>query len=485
MMSVATEESVHLEAVPESSVWQGALDLIKSRTGRWQYGRRLTLSHKDYIEPRQFCDALLAEALADRRFLRASERVAFFDWACAQSGIKVLVPVLAGHDMLARGDTGHATTYLNLALALDQEDLYAQEMWLAARGTPVTPVDPDKRFCPNPFTRLESASRGRLMFCCPAWLPVPAGALDDATAEDIWNSPAAQDIRASIHDGSYRYCSRIHCPMFTDDKLPRVSSIRDPALANVIKTRAVKLAPDIHRLNLSHDRSCNISCPSCRKKTIMAGRAETERLEQLTERSLSHLVQASRRVTVTGSGDPFASKHYRSVLRKMTSMENGPIVDLQTNGLLIMRYWDELGLEGHTGNVLVSTDAARKETYEIVRRGGLWEDLLENLAFLSTLRKRGSVQSVRLDFVTQALNFREMPAAAELMRSFGFDSIKFQMLRSWNTWSAAEFASHHVGHPGHPEHDELKSVMQDPALAGPDVRWSGFYALASYARRSA
>lgn len=209
----------------------------------------------------------------------------------------------------------------------------------------------------------------------------------------------------------------------------------------------------------------------------MASRAENDRLEKLTDKALFHLIRASRRVSVTGSGDPFASKHYRSVIRRITGLKGGPVVDLQTNGLLLARYWDELGLEGRAGHVLVSIDAAKKETYEIVRRGGNWEDLLENLSFLSALRKRGSVESVRLDFVTQALNFREMPAAANLMRDFGFDSIKFQMLRSWNTWSVQEFAQHHVGHPGHPLHDEFKTVMQDAALTGPDVQWFGFYAV--------
>ncbi len=141
------------------------------------------------------------------------------------------------------------------------------------------------------------------------------------------------------------------------------------------------------------------------------------------------------------------------------------------------RSWNDLGLQGRVGNVLVSIDAAKPETYAVIRRGGDFDDLMENLTFLSGLRQANEVNSVRLDFVVQPLNFREMPAATKIMRKFKFDKIKFQMLRSWNTWSAEDFRKNHVGHPGHPEHDELVQILQDPLLAEPDIEWSGFYSL--------
>ena len=459
--------------------WTIARQTIETFTDRWKIGRRLTASSPDYVDARPFCDSVLAEALSDKRFLNVKERASFFDWSSAKCGRKSLFPVLAAHDLLLRGDTKRALHHLSLAMSLDQEDIYAQEMWFEARGEPVQPIDSSRYFCTNPFERIESASRNRLMFCCPAWLPVPVGSLDDDTAEAVWNSAAAQDIRASIHDGSYRYCSRMHCPMLSENKLPRVEDISNSVTRTAMVEKKTIVPTRINRIGLAHDRSCNLTCPSCRTKLIIANREETERLDLLTDKALLPLLLASRRVTITGSGDPFSSKHYRNVIRKLTSLPNAPIIDLQTNGLLLARSWNELGLEGHVGKVLLSIDAARKETYEVVRRGGIFEDLLKNLEFLSELRHRGAVKDVRLDFVTQALNFREMPEAADLMRQFGFDQIKFQMLRSWNTWSAEEFQRQHVGQPDHPDHAEFQQIMQDPRLNQTDVTYSGFYSLVS------
>lgn len=460
-----------------SGVWDAAAELVSSKTNRWKHGRRLTRSSPDYIEPGTFCNDVLAHALSDRQFLNAVTRARFFDWLCDGADTKLFPLVVAAHDLLARGDRERALKFLDRALVVDQEDLYAQELWFAARGEAIQPVDPEKHICPNPFERIESASRNRLMFCCPAWLPVPAGSLEDDTVEAVWNSQAAQDIRASIHDGSYRYCSRMHCPMFTDNGLPKRENIKSPELKEIAKTKATVLPPKIGRINLAHDRSCNLSCPSCRTKLIIADRAETSRFDALTDKALLPLILVSRRVGITGSGDPFSSRHYRNLIRRLTDLPPGPIIDLQTNGLLLARSWDELGLEGRVGNVLFSIDATNKETYETIRRGGEFEDLLENLEFLSQLRKRGAVKYARLDFVTQALNFRQMPEAADFMRSLGLDAIKFQMLRSWNTWTPEEFERQHVGHPGHPDYAEFQTVMTDPRLAQPDVILSGFYTL--------
>jgi sulfatase maturation enzyme AslB (radical SAM superfamily) len=269
----------------------------------------------------------------------------------------------------------------------------------------------------------------------------------------------------------------MHCPKLAEGGLQKTENITPIELREAWEAKATVMPPKINRIALAHDRSCNISCPSCRTKLIIAGRAETTHLDQLTDKSLLPLILASNRVSITGSGDPFSSKHYRNVIRRLTALPPGPIIDLQTNGLLLARAWTELGLEGRVGNVLVSIDAATKETYEVIRRGGVFEDLMENLEYLSALRKRGGVASVRLDFVTQALNFREMPEAADMMRGFGFDEIKFQMLRSWNTWSPEEFRKQHVGHPGHPDHKALQNVMLDPRLAQSDVMLSGFYSI--------
>ena len=70
----------------------------------------------------------------------------------------------------------------------------------------------------------------------------------------------------------------------------------------------------------------------------------------------------------------------------------------------------------------MSIDAARPDTYAVVRRVGSFERVMQSFAFLGALRREGQIRLLRLGFVVQALNFREMPGVVQIARAFGFDA---------------------------------------------------------------
>ena len=446
----------------------------------------LTESQPGWRDPAPFCADVLARALADRRYLATARRRAFFAAAGRSRPACRLTPVLAALDHQARGERPEAFAYAKHALILNQADLFAQQLWLATHPEPPLRQALSGRFCEHPFERLETQTRGRAMFCCPAWLPVPIGNLAEGSPDAVWNSVAAQDIRRSILDGSYRYCSRLYCPRLTEDHLPRQEEIADPVHRETIAGGRTVLPHPPRRLSLSHDRSCNLSCPSCRTRPIAARSGEVDRLNRMAEQVLLPLLTGTPRVVITGSGDPFGSRHFRWLIRQLTSGRfPGLRIDLQTNGLLLRDSWQELGLEGYAHTLLISIDAVEPATYAVLRRGGAFDRLMENLAFAADLRRRRKLRRVRLDFVVQALNYREMPDAARLMRSLGLDGLKFQMLRSWNTYAAEEFAHHDVGSPGHPEFQQFLATLDDPALRGQDLEFYGFHSVPAARLRGA
>lgn len=78
------------------------------------------------------------------------------------------------------------------------------------------------------------------------------------------------------------------------------------------------------------------------------------------------------------------------------------------------------------GNLLISIDAAAKETYEKIRIGGRWEDLLESLALVKENKDRFS--SVTINMTVMRYNYREIPAFIDFAESFGFN-VSFQRVR--------------------------------------------------------
>lgn len=385
--------------------------------------------------------------------------------------------------LLEAGNTSAAASALRRALARMPNHLHLQALLRQADGTADDP-ELNTRFCSAPFENIETEPGGDVHFCCPAWLPVPIGNLAETRPGEIWNSAAARAIRASIHDGSYRYCSRLHCPKLSGRTLPRRAAPGNARLARIAEARETALADGPKKIVLSHDRSCNLSCPSCRSGLIVARKEEQQALNRMADEVLFPLMRHAERLRVTASGDPFGSAHFQYVLRHLDRAENPELkLDLQTNGVLLTpALWERLGLEGRVRRLMVSADAAEAGTYAILRRGGRWEDLRRNLDFFAALRRTGRIGQFRLDFVVQAENFRQMPDFVHLARRLGCDAVKFQMIRSWGTMSAADFARADISNPGHPDYAAFLEVLRAPQLSSPYAELWGMEGALSDAR---
>ena len=429
--------------------------------------------------PDTFCRRLRARLQTMLGAADADAWQSFVVWAQQTAKPPRLLHLLAATAGALEEDWPRAFRHAKTAVAMSQRDLFAQQLFLRARARidhSAAPLADDLSgfFCAHPFESFELRPNGDVHTCCPAWLPVPIGNFHRQTPEEIWNSAAAQAIRSSILDGTYRYCSRLHCTAIVNRRLPSRADLKDPYHREIVAQELVRLERRPVRVLMSQDQSCNLSCPSCRTKLILARKDEQDRLNELFEAVILPLLRDARQVKITGSGDPFASGHYRHVLKRLSRREYPQLrVQLQTNGVLLdRRAWQELGLDGLVESVWVSIDAARPETYAIVRRGGSFGKLLQNFEFLGALRREGHVRHLRLDFVVQARNFREMPDAVDIARAIGFDRIHFQMIRNWGTFTVAEFDQHFIGSPDHPDYSEFLEVLRHPNLAWAGVDWS-------------
>lgn len=346
----------------------------------------------------------------------------------------------------------------------DHHDLLSQRIVDAAtEKCPLHETEADRwlssRSCSAPFEQLETRVNRSVHFCCSAWQPIPIGRLDGED-EDFWTSEIATEIRRSVSEGDFSHCSRWHCPAIAARRL---------AKAKPQESKPVPASP--RRVILSHDRSCNISCPSCRKELILIDHASSRRLDELFEEKLLPLLADAEQIKVTGSGDPFGSRHFRSVLKALCGQDAPPRrLQLHTNGLLANeRAWNDLDLWDNVSSVWVSVDAADAETYSELRRGGDFEQLLGALKFLGALRRAGAIESLRLDFVVQARNFDQMGNFVDLAQRVGADKVYFLRLRNWGHESAENFRKLDVCDQDHPAYDKLLSRLVDPRLAQPNV----------------
>lgn len=458
-----------LGRAPKTSARKSAKSDFRAKIA--EFDAAFAVANRQISTKKNSCDsAAVLESACD--FLRKSVLKSGTDMpSLAEDEIAgVVVLALAACKCIKSRAPSDAVGYLRRAMAVQPNHLLLQELLRQATGKK-DPPDLKLRFCAAPFENIETEPGGSVSFCCPAWLPVPIGNLNESSPDDIWNSKNAQDIRASILDGTYRYCSRTHCPKFSAGSLPKTSNLSKSKLRDIAAKKRTHLACGPSNIVLSHDRSCTLSCPSCRTQVILAKKKAQKALNDMADTVIYPLLKNAERVRITGSGDPFGSAHFQYVIRNLDRANNPKLrLDLQTNGVLLTpALWDRLKLEGRVDTLIVSVDATRPKTYTVVRRGGDFDTLRRNLDFFAGLRRDDRIAKFRLDFVVQALNFREMPEFVHLARRLGCDGVKFQMIRGWGTYSPAEFARVDIGDPAHPEHSDFQKTIGRPELTTPYV----------------
>lgn len=326
-------------------------------------------------------------------------------------------------------------------------------------------------FCRIPFIQfdvLENTSH----LCCASFLQTSTGDLSTTTWQDVWNGPTAQAIRESIHDGSYRYCNKGACPQIQGANLPRAAEVASMSdhWRHIVEGLVTEVPAGPENVNLAYDRTCNLSCPSCRVERYAADDATRARYAAMQENTILPLLRNAKTVFITGSGDPFASKNFRSMMERLTA-EDYPDLQFQimTNGMLFTpRQWDSFpALHGRVKVLKISVDAATGPTHETLRRGARWPVMMENMTFAGRLAAAGLIDEFELVFTVQTDNYREMGDAVDLASRVGATGIHFGRITNWGTFSPEEYRAKAVFLPIHPEHGDFLAHMRDARLTDP------------------
>ncbi len=315
------------------------------------------------------------------------------------------------------------------------------------------------------------------------------GSLLSSDVGDVFNSEPAKAVRESILDGSFRFCHHKLCPHIQDGSLPNKKDILEKDRVewngtNVAKERykgiinnniVEGLNPVFH--NLCYDESCNLSCPSCRLNKIFVGDGPRyERKMHIQNKIIKDLFLTPHNrscvVNITGSGDPFGSLIFRELLFNVDGSKCPNVkINLQTNGVMFTpTYWDKMEkVQKNINTVIVSLDSGKEDTYNITRRGGHWGKLMENLSFLSGLTKQKLIGKLRLDFVVQQANYKEMPEFIRIAQSFGAHKAYFSLIADWGTFTKEEYEFNCIWKKDHPEFKEFLEVLNDPIIDDPIV----------------
>lgn len=319
------------------------------------------------------------------------------------------------------------------------------------------------KYCLTPFNSIHINPAGNVNIClCPSWQPTFIGNIYQSSLQELLDSPLARAIRKSIIDGTYSYCNENQCPLIINDALNSWDAVpaniqhqlEDPARFNMP-----------YEIAFNGDRTCNLSCPSCRTKVIKVGDDELDRQKELANKVYNNLFsipcdQPINFIT-SGSGEVFASPLLLSLLEKIT-LDKFPNfkLNLHTNGLLAQSRWNRIQhLESKITQITVSIDAATPDTYRVVRRGGEWADLMNNMQFIVEQKKKLNFK-LHARLIVQKQNYKEIAQFYDLCQSLEIDRVEYSRLINWGTWNREEFKENDVFDTNHPERSQAYDLMQ-------------------------
>jgi len=277
---------------------------------------------------------------------------------------------------------------------------------------------------------MEITASGKAFSCCPSWTKLSLGSVKQKTIREVWNSRKARHIRHKMYRGEWKKICSPACPniqYYKQWNRPIHSDRTDtaeyitPFLLEELKEKRDSLESSPTVFALSNSTVCNLSCIMCERKSQ---KDDPRLVQKIMDDIVTHLPTA-RKLVLTGMGEPLARPDTRDLLISFRNTNPFLKFDMITNGLLLPRYWEDIKHQQYH-DLLISVDAATGESYERIRTGGSWENLLKSLDLVR--ENSGKFHSVTLNMTVMRQNCREIPAFIDFAESFGFH-VSFQRIR--------------------------------------------------------
>jgi MoaA/NifB/PqqE/SkfB family radical SAM enzyme len=332
------------------------------------------------------------------------------------------------------------------------------------------------KICLSPFISIEVDIGGNVRLCgCAEWMPSTVGNIYKSSINEILSNSNSKLIRESIVSGDYRYCNEKSCGIINNNQLNDLDALASDILKLTQSTEKFTFPREIL---IAGDITCNLSCPSCRRKILKNSEDDIERLIELGNILHKNLFfspsDENIRLHVSTSGEIFASPLLLSFVNNI-NLENFPNLKLciQTNGLLAKKNWHKLGkISSRVEKITITTDAATASTYEKLRRGGKWKILQESLKWLKEEKSINQNLSIHYRMVAQFDNYKEIEQFYYQAKELGADVVEYSKLENWGTYSMSRFQQLDVFEPRHYEYNQAQYELnklkkfQDVFLSG-------------------
>lgn len=308
--------------------------------------------------------------------------------------------------------------------------------------------------CTIPHRSLNITTKGECFIDnCEMYLPfVICNILDLERLEDVWSNPLARELQKDVEDKKFTWCAVEHCRIMERD-------------LHWINNKG----QEFYSIYVNVDESCNLACPSCRTDMILHTQGDDYNRQLVYAEHIVNLLRnfnERTHITLTGNGDPLASNIMRPFVTNWIPNDNHTIT-LFTNGLLMSKQLPDSKILPNISEFKISIDAGSKEVYEVVRRPGKFDKLIENLDWMHENKPEGA--NIHFRFVCQKANAHDVVNFVKLTERYDAEC-SISRLDDWGTFEnfAEEDVVDQLDHPLRPGFlEQIREVVDLPYVSIP------------------
>jgi len=256
--------------------------------------------------------------------------------------------------------------------------------------------------CLAPHSTLNFDTTGIIRFCCYNNKFI-LGAYPHISIEEAWNNPARKEFIKSLEAHNFNQgCERCEYLIATKN------------IAGALYTKFNMFEPHIKDLPVNFEFEfgtiCNYECIMCGGKWSSSIRKNREKLppiktpydEKFIEQ-LKYFIPHLRTVTFLG-GEPFLNPLYYKIWDLLLELNRDVIIHITTNGSIMNERIKKYLNTFTNAKVIVSMDSLKKETYELIRKNGSFDNVVKNIKELLNIKKLSSIA-----FCPMIQNVYELP----------------------------------------------------------------------------
>jgi len=201
--------------------------------------------------------------------------------------------------------------------------------------------------------------------------------------------------------------------------LKRPKALLNAVLLNNLKIKPINNPFSPWRIQIEPTSKCNLHCLSCSRSTYskdMIGDMNLNDFKYIIN-TIPNLLYAK----IQGMGEPFFNKEIVNMLKYCK--KKNIVTEIITNGTIFveesLNYLDRLGF---------SFDGGTKETFELLRPGANFENVINNIKKAVKLREKTIIMMV---VTVSNNNINELTEIVDLAWSLKVNSIHFGLVEQW------------------------------------------------------